>query len=260
MRTFVGTAAWLGLSSAVVLAAEVLSPAIVAGWQTYISATEARVAPLRGQPLASVEAVDRGQVLVEKVRMTGPKGDLDVPAALVNHWRGVILIPGARLDDVMWRLEFEPTDTRQQEVLASKVLSRRPGFLKVSLRVHRSLVLSAVFDTEHEVFFQRHNATRASSQSTATKIVEIENAGTPREREKGPNEDRGLLWRWNAYWRYEQVEQGVIVECESVTLSRHVPFLLRPFAEPLVNGLAKDSMERTLIAMRERFRAPSPRH
>jgi len=33
-------------------------------------------------------------------------------------------------------------------------------------------------------------------------------------------DDRGFLWRLNAYWRYEQVAGGVIAECESITLSR----------------------------------------
>jgi hypothetical protein len=127
----------------------------------------------------------------------------------------------------------------------------------VSVRVQRSLILSAVFDTVHEVTFQRQSETRASSRSAATRIVEIADAGTPREREKRPDEDRGLLWRWNAYWRYEQVEGGVLVECESVTLSRPVPLMLRPIAGPLVNHVARESMDRTLATFRDRFRVPN---
>jgi hypothetical protein len=129
--------------------------------------------------------------------------------------------------------------------------------MKVAVRVHRKLILSAVFDTEHEVTFERHGASRASSWSRATKIVEIAEAGTPKERPKGEKEDRDLLWKWHAYWRYEQAESGVLVECESVTLSRPVPMLLKPIAGPLVNKVARESMERSLIALRERFRAPA---
>jgi hypothetical protein len=47
-----------------------------------------------------------------------------------------------------------------------------------------------------------------------------------------------------------------VVECESVTLSRPVPMLLKPIAGPLVNKVARESMERSLIALRERFKAP----
>ena len=84
--------------------------------------------------------------------------------------------------------------------------------------------------------------------------MEVADAGTPKERPKRPDEDRGLLWRWNAYWRYEQVEQGVLVECESVTLSRTIPMLLRPVAGPIVGHVARESMDRTLAVFRERFR------
>ena len=105
----------------------------------------------------------------------------------------------------------------------------------------------------YEVRFERHGPSRASSWSTATKIAEVADAGTPRERPKRPDEDRGLLWRWNAYWRYEQVDQGVVVECESVTLSRTIPLLLRPVAGPIVGHVARESMDRTLSVFRERF-------
>jgi hypothetical protein len=168
-----------------------------------------------------------------------------------------VLVPGARLEDVVSRLEREPPDTRQQDVLSSSVLELRPRWMKVAVRVHRKLILSAVFDTEHEVTFERHGASRASSWSRATKIVEIADAGTPKERPKGEQEDRDLLWTWHAYWRYEQTVSGVVMECESITLSRPVPMLLKPIAGPLVNKVARESMESTLIALRERFRAPA---
>jgi len=54
------------------------------------------------------------------------------------------------------------------------------------------------------------------------------------------------LWRLNAYWRYEAVQGGVIVECESVSLSRPVPTLVRPVANPIVDRVARESLSRTL--------------
>ena len=157
----------------------------------------------------------------------------------------------------MSRLEREPPDTRQEDVVSSSILEHRPGWLRVAIRVRRSLIISAVFDTEHEVRFERHGPTQASSWSTATTIVEVADAGTPRERPKRPDEDRGLLWRWNAYWRYEQLEDGVLVECESVTLSRTTPLVLRPIAGPIISHVARESMDRTLAVFRERFRTHS---
>jgi hypothetical protein len=257
MRKVLIVVALMGLTAPVAIVGQALRGTTAAGWQAYVAATEARVARDAGQAVPRNAEVGRGQVLIERVQMAGPSGELEVPDATVNHWRGFVLVPGAQLEDMVSRLEREPPDTRQEDVLTSAILERRPGWLRVSVRVHRALILSAVFDTEHEVTFQRHSASRASSRSTATRIVEIAGAGTPREREKRPDEDRGLLWRWNAYWRYEQVEGGVLVECESVTLSRPVPMLLRPVAGPLVSHVAKESMDRTLVTFRDRFRVPS---
>jgi hypothetical protein len=240
-----------------VVAAQDLRPPIAAGWQAYVAATTTRIARERGQPLPRRPGVERGDIVVEQVSTPDPNGDLEVPGASVHHWRGTVLVPGARIEDVVSRLEREPPDTRQEDVVSSAILAQGPSWLKVAVRVRRSLIISAVFDTEHEVSFVRHGASRASSWSTATKIVEVADAGSPRERPKRPDEDRGLLWRWNAYWRYEQVEQGVLVECESVTLSRPVPLLLRPVAGPIIGHVARESMERTLAVFRDRFRKGS---
>jgi len=256
MRTVPSLAAVVAVVSTAVTTGQGLRPPIAAGWEAYITATEARVSRERGGAIPSRPGVERGEVFIEQVKTSGPSGELKVPDAAVHDWRGTVLVPGARVEDVVSRLEREPPDTKQEDVLSSSVLELRPGWMKVAVRVHRKLILSAVFDTEHEVTFERHGASRASSWSRATKIVEIADAGTPKERPKGEKEDRDLLWKWHAYWRYEQVEHGVVVECESVTLSRPVPMLLKPIAGPLVSKVARESMERSLIALRERFKAP----
>ncbi|CAN5668442.1 hypothetical protein BH23ACI1_BH23ACI1_16670 [soil metagenome] len=56
--------------------------------------------------------------------------------------------------------------------------------------------------------------------------------------------------RLTAYWRFEQAGHGVMVECESVSLSRSVPALLRPVAGPLISRVARESLERTLREVR----------
>jgi len=246
--------AWAVIVLPASAAGQDLRPQTAAGWSAYVAAAEARIARERGQPIPKRPGVERGEIPIEHVEKPGPGGNVDVPDAAVHHWRGTVLVPGARLDEVVSRLEREPPDTRQEDVVSSSILEQRPGWLRVAIRVRRSLIMSAVFDTEHEVRFERHGQSRAASWSVATKIVEIADAGTPKERAKAPDEDRDLLWRWNAYWRYEQVEQGVLVECESITLSRTVPFVLRPVASLLVPRVARESMDRTLAVFRDRFR------
>ena len=108
--------------------------------------------------------------------------------------------------------------------------------------------VSATLNTEHAVEYQRLGQTRAASRSVATKIAELQNVGRPNERERAPGSDRGFLWRLNAYWRFEQAGDGVLIECESVSLSRGVPLLARLFISRAIDGIARESLERTLRA------------
>lgn len=101
--------------------------------------------------------------------------------------------------------------------------------------------------------YSRHASRRASSRSVATKIAELTDVGSPAEREHPVGRDRGFLWRLNSYWRYEEVDDGVIVECESVTLSRSIPAVIRWMIMPMIKGAARESMERTLSSMKTRL-------
>ena len=92
----------------------------------------------------------------------------------------------------------------------------------------------------------------------ATRIAELDGAGTPREREKPVGRDRGFLWRLNTYWRYQQVDEGVIFEVESLSLSRGIPRLLRWMVSPLVNRTAQDVLTQTLASMAEVLSTRAP--
>jgi hypothetical protein len=255
----------LALSGATVAAAT-LTPAALAGWGTYVAATERRIArelsagdrflaqDFDPQSATNRRALIGGAVLVEPVEATDEQGrSIDVPSALVHHWRGAVFIPGVKLPDLLAKLQDGAPATRQEDVLQSNVLERQPDRMRVFLRVQRTKFVTVVYNTEHTVTFRRYGARRASSASTATKIAEVESPNTPQERELRPGEDRGFLWRWNSYWRYEDVGTGVIAECESVSLSRGVPSVLWYLVGPLIKSTARESMERTLVTMRNRF-------
>jgi hypothetical protein len=143
--------------------------------------------------------------------------------------------------------------TRQEDVLESKVLERRPDWMRVSLKLQRRKIVTVVYNTEHVVMFAHGSGARATSASTATKIAEVADVNTPQEHELPAGDDRGFLWRLNAYWRYEQVANGVIAECESITLSRDIPTVVRFIVRPLVERAARESMTRTLVSLRTRF-------
>ncbi|MCY4076345.1 MAG: CDP-alcohol phosphatidyltransferase family protein [Acidobacteria bacterium] len=244
-----------------------LHPRTVAAWNEYVALTEQRIArelsaagdffvqDFDPDAAAVRRAVLEGEVPVARMRSRGPAGrTIDVPKGAIHHWRGSIFVPGVTLDDVLdgVRSPLRQEDL-QEDVLESRVLERDADRVRVFLKLRRKKLVTVHFNTEHEMLYARHGAGRASSRSVATRIAELDDAGTPDEREKPVGVDRGFLWRLNSYWRYEEVAGGVIVECESITLSRSIPSLVRWMVKPLIESAARESMERTLTSLRERL-------
>jgi hypothetical protein len=227
--------------------AATLQPATVEAWKAYVAATEARI----DNEIASGSAVWPAEVAADgKV--------VSVPDGLIAHWRGAVFLPRVTLDALVNRLQH-PSERgpHQQDVVALRVLHRRPDHLRLAIRMTRSNIVTVTYDTEHTADYQRHGTTRASSKSVSTRIVEIDNAGTARESARAEGQERGFLWRMNSYWRYEQVPGGVIVALESLTLSRGIPFGLGALVEPMIDRIARESMNRTLEYVRDTY-APAP--
>jgi hypothetical protein len=198
-------------------------------------------------------AVRRGGVAMARLEAAGPGARRsDVPGGRIHHWAGAVFVPGVTLDQVLARLKENAGREADfyDEVVASKLLSRDGDRLRVFMKVRRESVITVTYNTEHAVEYRRLGPSRATSRSVATRIAELAEAGTPREREKAAGEDHGFLWRLNAYWRYEQVDGGVVIECESLSLSRSVPALLGPVANPIIDRLARESLERTLLQLK----------
>jgi hypothetical protein len=130
------------------------------------------------------------------------------------------------------------------------LIARDGDRVRVYMKLRRDSVITVTYNTEHAVEYKQLGSARASSRSVATKIAELTGAGTPQEQEKPQGSDHGFLWKLNAYWRYEQVDGGVLIECESVSLSRSVPMLLKPFVSGTVERIARESLQKTLTGLR----------
>jgi hypothetical protein len=255
----------VGLAGHQVLAATLGSDTLI-GWTAYVRLVEralaAGLANADWSVAADLETVAPGgleRVLdgsVNVVDMTGrrpgPAGE--VPGGLVHHWRGVVFVPNVDLDHVLARVTDPELDAGlQEDVLAARVLTRQADSLRLFLRLQRNQIVTVVYNTQHDVRWARQGSRRAHSRSVSTRIAEVTGAGTADERERRPGEDRGFLWRLNSYWRYEQVQGGVLVECESLSLSRTAPPLVRNVIRPVVDDLARGAMERTLRGVRTRL-------
>ena len=234
------------------------SAATLAGWRTYEAQVDARY-NASGSGGSSFLALDRdtqargwrdtvlhGQPILSKVDAPG------VEDGKIHHWIGAIFVPNITVQAVVDRIQQNAGHESEhyEDVLASRLIERNGDRLLIFMKLRRTNLITVTYNTEHSVEYKRIGSTRASARSVATKIAELGNVGTPQEHEKSANDDNGFLWRLNAYWRYEAVQGGVIVECESVSLSRPVPMLLRPVANPMVDRVARESLNRTLTGLR----------
>ena len=262
-----------GTAGATLLAAE-LHEETVAAWDRYIAATEQRVAAElddgeRFLVLDFHEEGDRlrrevlaGEAVVERMHSVDEQGErFKVPKGTIQHWLGAILVPNAELNDVLDGLLYDipPHELQEETVLESRVLSRDGDKLDLYTKVLLDAPMaSAQFNMEQDVEYVRLGGGRAWSRVEATRIAELEDPGTPNEREKPIGNDSGFLWRLKLWWRYVQVDGGVLIECEQVTLSRGIPRLARWFLGPIINGAPRGAMEDTLQAVVEHFGSPAP--
>ena len=54
----------------------------------------------------------------------------------------------------------------------------------------------------------------------------------------------------NSYWRFSEEENGVFVECESLSLSRSIPFGLAWLIGRYVDSVPRESLESTLLSIK----------
>ncbi len=243
---------------------EELKPPTLQAWSAYEQRVDARYlgASAAGSPFFALDAFGVRDwrtaaagdgVAMSRLESARP-GDapLAVPDGKIHHWAGAIFVRGTSVAAVLDRLARLAGDESRHydDVIASKLLGKDGDRYRIFMKLQRSKIVTVTYNTEHTVEYRRLGTGRAGARSVSTRIAELEDAGTPGEREKPVGHDRGYLWRLNAYWRYEAVDGGVLIECESVSLSRAVPVLLRPFVTGVVEGLARESLERTLAGLR----------
>ncbi len=214
-------------------AAAAPQPETLNAWNRYVAETEARLEATISSPRSAAQ----------NVRAEGES--VGVASGTISRWRGSIFVPGARLEQVLNRLQYPGTAPPQEDVVSSRVLARGQDSLRVFIRLVRHAIVTVTYDTEHEMTFRRRTPTIATARSVATRIDEVGGG------------DRGFLWRLNSYWRYEQVAGGVRIDLESLTLSRDMPALLRPIASPIVSRIARESTVRTLEALGAYLQATS---
>jgi hypothetical protein len=236
-----------------------LKPATSEAFDRYSAGVEARIKDqlARGQLFwidtrpgrdAYYSRLKRGELVIESALAPQTK----VPDGLVHHWVGAVFVPGTTLKHTLAVLQdydrhatlFKP------EIIASKTLSRDGSHFRVFLRMMKKKVITVVLNTEHDARFFALDATRAHSRSYSIRIAEVEESSRPDGPEKKPGEGHGFLWRLNSWWRFEEKDGGVYIECESASLTRNIPTGLGWLIRPFVTELPKEALTATLEGTR----------
>lgn len=193
-----------------------------------------------------------GEVVIEN---TG-NSTKEISGGLIHDWTGVVFIPGTTLAQVLERVRDYDHLTRyySPDVMQSRLISQHGDDFQIFMRLRKHKVITVVLDTEYDVHYARLDDAHQYSTSHSTRVTEIADPGTPSEHPVA--QDHGFMWRLNSYWAFEQGDDGVLVECEAISLTRDVPTGLGWLIGPFVHSIPRESLQFTLKATRSAVPKP----
>jgi len=253
--------------------ADTLKPDTLYAFDRYVRITEQRIqsevaAPQRllwiaRQPadarVALMARLEKGEVISERLQTRDQGKQIDAPGALIHHWVGTVLLPGARLERVKPVVQnynrysewFSPLIRRAQ------INTHTGDRFLVAMRTEMKKVLTVTVDADYAIDYQTINDTAFHVRSIATAIHIVDSPGALSERRTPAEQTFGFLWRLNTYCSFQEVAAGTIEQCESISLTRDVPFGLGPIVRPLVSGIPRETLEFTLGQVRKLVSLPA---
>ena len=246
-----------------------LKPHTLAAFERYARLTEARIgeetsgrAPLLWidrQPEARKRdhyaRLQRGEVVIERLETRDGTRRIDVDDGMIHHWVGTVLIPGASLDKVIpfvqayqdYPKHFAPMIQR------AAIRSREGDRFVVTMRTSMTKVITVVLDADYAVEYRRLDPAKLFTRSITSNVYEVSDAGQPGEQRKPADRGMGYLWRLNTYCSFEARPEGTYEQCESISLTRGLPFVFAMF-KPLITSIPRDTLTMTLQQVRKNVR------
>ena len=202
-----------------------------------------------------------GEIRIEPVN----GGTRQLDGALLHHWRGAAFAPNVTAKDMLallrdfhhWSGQYAP------EVMSSHALTNDGETATLAVRFKKQVVITVVLDAEYKLEARLSGNDRGYSISRSAHFWQVDDPGTAQERRRPEGEDDGFLWRLNSYWSFapgESVEQGrgregLLIECEAVSLTRDVPPGLGWLITPIIGDLPRELLESTLTATKNALAA-----
>jgi hypothetical protein len=176
-------------------------------------------------------------------------GTVPLRGGLVQDWKGAVFIPRVTLADVLTVVQdydHHPIFYKP-DVAVARIESHQGDEFLVYMRIVKAkFMLSDVLSTEHAIRFVHLDSKRVYSRSYSKRINEVAAPGQALEHELPSGSDRGLLWRIYGYWFFEERDGGVFITCESITLTRDIPFGMGALLGPVIHDLPGESLRKSL--------------
>ncbi len=198
--------------------------------------------PEREEVLSRLRA---GEMYMERLETRDQDGeDIEIEDGLVHHWLGAVFIPGVDLQETLALIQDydRHSEIYSPEVEDARILRRDGDVFEVFMRFRKKKVITVVIDTVHDVEYVTPAPDRTYSISRTSSVREVEEPGTSAERALPDGEGSGFLWRINSYWRFLERDGGTYIECESISLTRTIPFMLRWLVGPFVNDVPREQL------------------
>jgi hypothetical protein len=231
------------------------TPAALSAFNAHVADVESRLSRQHRSGrdflfFKDAERLRNGELIIDRLT---PSNGADLPDAMLHQWRGTAFAPGATAADferLMRDVDAYPRCYAPQ-ILSARVIEQRGDQFRAVMRIRQKHVITVVMDTTYDVLFARLDARHGYSIARSMRISEIDSPGTAHERVLSPGEENGFLWKLNTYWSYEERDDGLYIQVESISLTRSIPTGLAWAIGPFVESLPRESLEFTLLATRD---------
>jgi hypothetical protein len=243
-----------------------LKPNTAAAFDRYVTATEARMAaelrpggaflyidslpPSRRD--SAYRQLSSREVFISPLQTTHDGKSISIPDGMVHHWVGIIFIPNRNLATVLPVVQNygNRSEVYKPDVIASRLISHQGDDYKIFMRFFQKKFTTIVLNTEFDIHWHQLDAGHLYSTSYSTRIAEVKDPDKPDGPELPAGKDHGYLWRLYTYWRFEEKDGGVYMQCEMISLTRDIPFGFGWLLRPLVTSIPRQSLTRTLTQTR----------
>lgn len=254
------------IALATITEARDLKPATLSAYERYVALTGQRLAAERAgaapfmwidrQPPATRDALmtrlRRGEVVTERLETMDQGRSITVDGGLIHHWLGTVLMPNVSVDRAVSFVQAYEDYPRVfgPMIQRARVLTHEGDHYVVSMRTSVKKVITVVMDIDYVVDYHRLSPTRTWTTNVATNMYQVDNPGTTAERREPVDRTSGLLWRFWMSCAFDQRAEGSLEQCESISLTRGIPFGIAWFIKPFVTGVPREFMTFTLSRVR----------